>query len=275
MYYPVFIIGAPRTGSTILYQIMTNLYDILYINNDICVQHRNNLLDNFKKFGSKAHNNYFSNYGNTMKYGEKSPSECGAFWYRWLPLEKHFIDFNEINIETIREIRKEVISVIEYFNKNFIFKNLPSGQRIRFLTQCFPEAKYIFIKRDIQYIIQDIILCRKKLNISDKEWWSVKPKNFEELNKLPLYEKIYQQVINIEKQIYEDSKLILKNNFFIVKYEELSINMIEDLANKFNLIKRNEIIMAPLIFNDNKQILNNEEFQRIKDVVNYYEQRKI
>ena len=26
---PVFIIGAPRTGSTILYQALTNLYDVL------------------------------------------------------------------------------------------------------------------------------------------------------------------------------------------------------------------------------------------------------
>ena len=33
MHQPVFIIGAPRTGSTILYQGLTNYIDVLYIDN--------------------------------------------------------------------------------------------------------------------------------------------------------------------------------------------------------------------------------------------------
>ena len=38
---PVFIIGAPRTGSTILYQTLTNELDILYINNLTCKFNKN------------------------------------------------------------------------------------------------------------------------------------------------------------------------------------------------------------------------------------------
>jgi hypothetical protein len=42
---PVFIIGAPRTGSTILYQTLTNLYDVLYIDNLVCRFSKNLFFD--------------------------------------------------------------------------------------------------------------------------------------------------------------------------------------------------------------------------------------
>ena len=40
-YQPIFIIGAPRTGSTILYQTITNQLDVLYIDNMICALNKN------------------------------------------------------------------------------------------------------------------------------------------------------------------------------------------------------------------------------------------
>ena len=38
---PIFIIGAPRTGSTIFYQTLTNQLNVLYINNFICLLNKN------------------------------------------------------------------------------------------------------------------------------------------------------------------------------------------------------------------------------------------
>ena len=147
---PVFIIGAPRTGSTILYQVITNSFDVLYIDNLTC-NFQNNLFYGFwlskKLTKHKPHNNFESYHGNTQNYGYRAPSECGGYWYRWLPESHHFIDYDEINVKMIEEIKREITAVTNYFNKPIIFKNLNAGQRLRLLTQCFPNAKYIFIKR--------------------------------------------------------------------------------------------------------------------------------
>ncbi len=61
---PIFIIGAPRTGSTILYQTLTNKLDILYIDNLVDKFHRN-LFFGFwlssKLYKHKPHNCFTSN----------------------------------------------------------------------------------------------------------------------------------------------------------------------------------------------------------------------
>ena len=158
---PVFIIGAPRTGSTILYQTITNQLDVLYIDNLVCHFYRNIFfgfwLSN-KLFKQKAHNCFKSNHGNTSSCGLHAPSECGGFWYRWLPNDRHFIDYDDITDEMVEQIREEITAVINYFDKPLVFKNLNAGQRLRLLQRCFPEAKFIFTKRKIScFIIRNFL----------------------------------------------------------------------------------------------------------------------
>jgi hypothetical protein len=59
--------------------------------------------------------------------GMNAPSECGQFWYRWLPKEHHCIDYDEITDEIINQNRTEISAVINYFDKSTLFKNLNAG----------------------------------------------------------------------------------------------------------------------------------------------------
>lgn len=221
---PVFIIGAPRTGSTILYQTLTNQLDVLYVDNLVCKFHKN-LFFGFwlsdKLFNQKVHNCFKSNHGDTSKYGFHAPSECGGFWYRWLPKDRHFIDFNDITDEMVEQIRDEITAVINYFDKPLVFKNLNAGQRLRLLQKCFPEAKFIFVKRNPLFTAQSILKAKRRVMIEDDEFWSVMPHNVEQLKKLNGYEQIVKQIYYLEKQIVQDSKLFDKKNFLTVNYKEL------------------------------------------------------
>lgn len=233
---PVFIIGAPRTGSTILYQILTNQLDVIFVNNLTCILHKNFFygfwLSN-KLFKQKPHNNFKSFQGDTSKFGLRSPSECGAYWYRWLSKDHHFIDYPEINDEMVNQIRDEITAVINYFNKPIVFKNLNAGQRIRLLSKCFPNAKFIFIKRDPLYTAQSIIISKKKLGMKSDEFWSIMPKNVNQLKKLSSAKQIVQQIFFIEKQINEDQKLVKKENFWIIQYEEMTNSKFINRAKDF------------------------------------------
>ena len=88
--FPVFIIGAPRTGSTFLYQSITNSLDVAYIDNLVELFYDSFCAGFFISkalYGNKPHNNFVSYHGNTRRLGGlHAPSECGAFWYRWLRL---------------------------------------------------------------------------------------------------------------------------------------------------------------------------------------------
>ncbi len=221
---PVFIIGAPRTGSTILYQTITNQLDLLYIDNLSC-RFNKNLFFGFwlsnKIFNNLAHNCFKSKHGDTATCGNHAPSECGNFWYRWLSKENHFIQEEQITEKMVKEITEEITAVTNYFNKPVLFKNLNAGQRLRLLKKCFPEAKFIFVKRDPLFTAQSILKAKRKIKIADNTFWSVKPKNYKELGKLETYEQIVKQIYFIEKQIINDIKLFPQENILTIDYKDL------------------------------------------------------
>jgi len=270
---PVFIIGAPRTGSTILYEVITNQLDVLYIDNLICKFFRN-LFFGFwlsdKIFKQKAHNCFKSEFGNTEKYGLDAPSECGAFWYRWLPKDRHFIDYNDINDKIIKEIRTEITAVINYFNKPIVFKNLNAGQRMRLLKKCFPNAKFIFVKREQIFTAQSILKAKRKLGIKDNEWWSIMPPNVEELKKLNGYEQVVKQIFYLEKQIMEDKDWFPPQNFIIVHYEEMCENLEKtlDLCKTFIGAKSRKNFLKPKIASSNKLVLPQKEIEILMREIN-------
>lgn len=221
---PIFIIGAPRTGSTILYQMLTNIYDVLYIDNLTCLLHKN-LVFGFwlsnKLYKNSPHNNFRADHGNTLKYGLHAPSECGQFWYRWLPTDHHCIDFDEITDEMVEEIRQEITAVINYWDRPLVFKNLNAGQRLRLLHRCFPKAKFIYIKREPFYTAQSILSARRENRIAAHEMWSIKPKNYKELETMPELDMIAGQIYSLEKQIEKDMHWFGSNQFLSLWYEDM------------------------------------------------------
>lgn len=267
LHQPIFIIGAPRTGSTILYQAITNLYDVLYIDNLVCMFHRN-LFFGFwlssKLYGKTPHNNFKSFHGRTKGY--HSPSECGQFWYRWLPKDRHFIDYDDITPKMVEEIRREITAVINYFDKPLIFKNLNAGQRLRLLYRCFPDAKFIFITRDPLQTAQSILKAKRRAGLCDNEFWSIMPPDVDELKALEWDEQIVKQIYFLEKQIVHDSFLAGQDNFFTLHYKDLSLQQIDILAKKLGLQKK-ENAQKPEIRTQETMSIALKEYERLKSRV--------
>lgn len=268
---PVFIIGAPRTGSTILYQTITNQLDVLYIDNLVCYFYRNIFfgfwLSN-KFFGQKAHNCFDSDHGNTN--GLHSPSECGAFWYRWLPKERHFIDYDDITDTMVREIRDEITAVINYFDKPLVINNNNLGLRIRLLHRAFPNAKFIIADREPLWVAQSLLKARYRFFGTYEKWWSMLPENFKEIQKLNFYKQVVFQHYFINKRMYDDLKNLYEEiNYITIEYKDFSsdkniiLNQIKELifySKDRSFFKDNEIYESKSlkIDNDLKILLENE-----------------
>ena len=220
-YPPVFIIGAPRTGSTILYEYITNYLDVTYINNFMCRFHKTLYLASVASkiiFQDKQHNCFDSTQGRTD--GLNSPSECGEFWYRWFPKDRHFVDFNELSRLQATQIRDVVKAVVNKNNKPIVFKNMNCGQRLRVIKDVFPNALFIYCKRDALYTAQSIIETREKVCKDRAEWWSIMPKEYNELLKLDYPEQVVKQIYYVQKQIEEDLSLFGKKQFIEIWYED-------------------------------------------------------
>lgn len=230
---PIFIVGAPRTGSTILYQGLTNAYNIAYIDNRACRWHRNlrfGMWLSNKEYGDSPHDNFKADHGNTQSFGGHAPSECGGFWYRWLPRDRHFIDHKDITPRMIKELRVEVFGVSAYLNKCLLFKNLNAGQRLRLIYHAFPNAKIIFIRRDPRFVIRSILNARRKVGTKPGNWWSIMPPNVGDLLGLPEAEMCAAQVYFVERQVEYDLALFPEENVREIHYRDLKAPLIADLA---------------------------------------------
>ena len=230
---PIFIVGAPRTGSTILYQALTNYFQISYIDNLTCRLHRNLYFGFWLSrylYCMRPHNNFTSEYGDTSKHGLHSPSECGEFWYRWLPTDRHFIDHSDIPASTVREIYEEIIAISCRFGAPVLFKNLNAGQRLRLIHRCFPNARIIHIRRNPDKVVESILKARKQFSIQPDQWWSIMPRNHQQLLNLPERDMVKAQVEHIEKQIKEDRQLFPDENYRLVEFEKLDKSLITELG---------------------------------------------
>ena len=221
---PVFIIGAPRTGSTILNQLITNHFKVTYISNLADVFYKNlpfGIYLSDKLYHNQPHKTTTSRYGNTRHLGMSAPSEGGDFWYRWLPKDKHFIDFGEVDEMAVEEIRATIFSIINYWHRPLLFKNLNMGQRMRLIREITPQAKFIWIRRNPLNTAQSILLARRTLGILPGQLWSVRPINALHLTTLDEIPQVVQQIYSLERQIFNDRSLFPAANFIEISYEAL------------------------------------------------------
>jgi hypothetical protein len=262
---PVFIIGAPRTGSTVFYQTITNQSDVLYFDNLVCSFYRNILfgfwLSN-KLYEQKAHDCFDSDHGSTAKAGLHAPSECGNFWYRWLPKDRHFIDYEDGAAQDAESIQREITAVSNYFNKPIVFKNLNAGQRLRLISKIFPDAKFIFLRRDPFYTAQSILQAKRKLGLPDNHFWSVMPSNSDVLKTLNWPAQIVGQIYYLERQIAADLQLFPSANIVEMNYLDTSEKSINILMSTLGLEQR-ECYKSPAIKLSNKITLNSTEVELI------------
>ena len=170
-------------------------------------------------FKNKAHNCFKSNHGDTSKCGLNAPSECGSFWYRWLPSDKHFIDYDDITENMVDEIRAEITAVINYFDKPLVFNNNNIALRLRLVKKIFPNAKYIIADREPFFVAQSLLIARKIFFGNYNTWWSMMPKNYKEVKKENYIKQVVLQHYFINQQMYEDLfSLVNKNNYEIIDY---------------------------------------------------------
>lgn len=276
VYSPIFIIGAPRTGSTILYQALTNAYQFAYIDNTACIWHRNlrfGLLLSQKKYGNKPHNNFKAELGNTRKFGGHAPSECGQFWYRWLPKDRHFIDHDQVTQKMVDGVRDEVLGAAGYLQRPLLFKNLNIGQRLRLIHRAFPDAKFIFVRRDPRFVIRSILNAREKVGTPEGQWWSIKPPNVNELLSLPVGDMCAAQVYYLERQIEEDLALFPGDNVQEVHFQEFDESMVHRLG-KWSGVSPRVNAAIPKFQQDDLQKLSLNESKELTHLAEKYPFKK-
>ena len=148
---PVFLIGPPRSGTTLLSQIMACRFEfasfrmlsaeLVYAPTAGAVLER--LLLKFRK----KHRSFESDYGRTR--GLLGLHEAGEFWYRWFPRgDEVYVAAGETSADDLDELRQELRGLAAVFDVPLLHKNTYNSMRIAPLVEAFPEACFLVSVRD-------------------------------------------------------------------------------------------------------------------------------
>lgn len=275
----VLLIGAPRSGSTIFFQKITNELDCIYPDN-LVEMNRENLFLGFKRsadfFKNAAHNTDKSNLGDTSTQSLHAPSENGYFWYKWFPKEKDYVNASELSSTDIAELRAVFSSIVNYHQKPLVMKNLKMGMRLDALKKALPEAKIILIRRDPYFNAQSIYLVRKRMADTQK-WWSVRPPGWESVLKKSLIEQSVAQIYFINNQICNDINAFFPESYQEFFYEKLEDrnSMLEEVMDFIGFYKKRSIYKDLKLNINNKDKLNAQEANEMKVAIKKYNLRSI
>ncbi len=219
---PIFVLGAPRSGSTLIVQVITESLDIGYISNRHCLWFGAPALAErlFRPLANKPASDYQSEYGSTNDL--HAPAECGEWWYRFFRRSPPYVTLDDVNPSRMRAFRCSVAAFTEAFNRPVLFKNLYASLRIRAIAKYLPESLFIIISRDEVDNGHSLLEARFKRFADYGQWFSVEPPETERLKLLPAHEQVIEQIRHIYATIDSDLRLsgVPLSRCFDLNYEE-------------------------------------------------------
>lgn len=220
---PVFFLGAPRSGTTLAMQVITDVFDIGYISNFHCRFFGAPALAEvmFHPIDGRPRSSYSSVHGKTD--APHDPSECGEWWYRFFRRSPRYVDLPSVSERNMACFRGSVASLIHAFRKPVVFKNPHAALRIQPIARYIPEALFIIMEREELDNAHSLLEVRKKVYGTYDKWWSMEPPQFKELEKLSAHEQVVEQIRHIYSTINNDLDIsgIAPSNCFTLKYEQL------------------------------------------------------
>lgn len=219
----VYIIGAPRSGTTLLYQVLSHSSGLAYPDNlmsrfpmSLCIGVGLSRAVRAMGVGPV----YESNHGKVA--GFSGQSEFGAFWYQWFP--RGGVIINDMEWRSNRERMGRKLSLWKALEgRGIICKNVYNSLRVRQIIDADPEARFVVVKRDVADNIRSILLGRMGKNGRYDAWRSVMPPQMRNI-KIgdPAYE-IAAQVGFLYDEIYNQLRAT-ESRWVSVSYEELCLD---------------------------------------------------
>lgn len=266
----VFIIGAPRCGSTIVYQTLATSFNFSFFSNLHCTWFGAPwFVELFYNAPYKFQSNpkFKSRHGFTE--GLYAPSECGEYWYRFFRRNPPHITQEEFSQDSMKALRASFHSFLKAAQKPLLLKNLYSVLRLEPLIKTFPEAVFLVIHRKPIDIAHSILKARYRKSGNYDDWFSLETPGHEKLKtELPEIQ-VTEQIRTTYQLIKKAEQQFPKSSFHHFNYEdfcqnpEKSLSEIEVFFNKNN-IHAEQVAQPPSAFDMRGEVtIDPELYERL------------
>lgn len=243
-YSPTFIIGPPRSGTTLVRQLVAWAIPTSYFTNFTRAS-----WDTLgyplpimtarvvKLLGLTNHAASFeSEYGFTTGIGR--PVEGGDIWNYFFQTYNAPVEPEQLAPERQRLIYQAVAGTERIFDLPFVNKTVDLSVRIRALAKIFPSALFIQVVREPLDVAQSLYKARL-YDYPDREFFSTRPRECEDLGNKSIVEQVCMQVYYIEKNIAFERSVVGPDRFLTVSYQAIcekpgrELERIAEFMNKY------------------------------------------
>ncbi|MCZ6835876.1 MAG: sulfotransferase [Planctomycetota bacterium] len=222
---PVFIVGPPRSGTTLLYETLVTRFRFSYFSNAAHRIHRTPAVATslFKSSIRNWRGAFKSEYGKIKGWG--APCEAGWIWDRWMSGLRHS-NSDRVDHESVLEMQRTIKAIANLIDAPFLGKNVDLSECLTALDHVFPGCVFLHIQRSEADCIRSIYRLRKKRLGADRmqEWLSVKPKGWKAYRGAEPIRQIAAQVFGVHQDIRNDASLIGAHRVHGIDYEALCEN---------------------------------------------------
>jgi len=210
----VFIIGAPRSGTTLVSQLLARSGQFGYVSNFVArfwhAPAVGALIErSLAMRTADTSNAYESNYGVTR--GWASPHEFGYFWSYWFDRGQrtHVVPSGKLAEIDRGALRRRIASLEAVYAQPLAFKNNTwCTFQASWLADAFPSAIFVVCRRDPLYLAQSLLLARRERLGSSELWWSVRPPTYDRIRTLPWWEQVVAQALDTERTMLQEVRRI-------------------------------------------------------------------
>jgi LPS sulfotransferase NodH len=194
----VFVVGLPRSGTTLVSQLLAYCLDAGYVNNFaarfwLAPVHGLRLA---RLIAGEADGGSFeSDYARTKSL--RDIHEFGYFWRHWLNKRT----FDDVVHAREREeeidwpgLKQTLVNVQDELGKPFVAKNMLGAYHMPKLREVLDKVLYVYIERDELDVAVSILDARRKYYSDPSSWWSYVPLEYPLLKDRDYWEQIAGQV---------------------------------------------------------------------------------
>ncbi len=248
---PIFIVGLPRSGTTLLYNLLCAHEQAAYVTNSM--NSFPEALETIewlrKKFRWNVKGERFLQDSIEVDFG--SPSEPLTLWGKWMGRDPSSLFWQEMTMADlpkgrVGQIEADVKKMIRSFggaNRRFVVKYPLLQTELKLVQEIFPDAKFIHILRDPRMAANSLV---KLYRLSNEQLKKIKHPLFNEVIPYPRVQGLENYIeqfgadsLECTAHIWNDSIDLVRatapslKSYYEIKYEDILLNPQKELRELF------------------------------------------
>ncbi|TGD75663.1 sulfotransferase family protein [Mangrovimicrobium sediminis] len=154
--------------------------------------------------------------------GPLNVNEFYHFWRRFFPAgDIAELDAGALQAVDIEGLLRGIAAIESVFIQPVALKALMLQFNLSHFQALLPPVFYVYIRRDPVDVMCSILRARMRYYGDERQWWSVKPAQYEHLRHLCVEEQIAGQVYYTERAIRSGLRVVPENLQLVVDYESI------------------------------------------------------